>query len=64
MKKCTRHSNSVPGGALRVLATQATLNGSSRKPGSQAPRSAARGREAVEDGRLRSLVCVFMDHPG
>jgi hypothetical protein len=27
-------------------------------------KSAARGREAVEDGRLRSLVCVFMNHPG
>ncbi|MDP6761254.1 MAG: hypothetical protein QF860_00130 [Planctomycetota bacterium] len=43
MKTCTRHSNSVRGGALRVLATQATLTGSSRKPGSRkAPPGAER----------------------
>ncbi|MDP6762060.1 MAG: hypothetical protein QF903_06740 [Planctomycetota bacterium] len=27
-------------------------------------RSAARGREVGEDGRWRSLVCVFMKNPG
>ena len=46
LKTCARHSNSVPDGALRVLATLATLNGSSRKPGSEKCRQGPRGRRS------------------
>ena len=41
--------------------TQATLKG---RRGSQVPQSAARGTDAAEGGRLRSLVCVFMNSSG